>query len=54
MINMDVDELFLYMGGDYIINDHIKVHQPTIGELVDFGEAAYFSVLYTLVAIPSD
>lgn len=54
MINMDVDELGLYFGDDYIINDYIKIHQPRIGELVDYGEQQYFSTIYTLTAIPSD
>lgn len=54
MINMDVDSLQLYFGDDYVINDYIKIHQPTIGEIVDYGEAPYFSVVYTITAIPSD
>lgn len=54
MISMDVDELSLYFGDDYIINDYIKIHQPRIGELVDYGEQQYFSTIYTLCAIPSD
>ena len=55
MSNMfDVDQLQLYFGDDYIINDKIKIKQPTIGEIVDFGEAQYFSVVHTLTAIPSD
>ena len=54
MIDFDVDNLQLYFGDDYIINDHIKIHQPTIGQLIDCGEAAYFSMVHTLTAIPSD
>ena len=50
----DVDQLQLYFGDDYIINDKIKISQPTIGEIVDFGEAQYFSVIHTITAIPSD
>ena len=50
----DVDQLQLYFGDDYVINDKIKISQPTIGDIVDFGEAQYFNVIYTLVAIPSD
>lgn len=51
---VDVDELQLYFGDDYFINDLIKIHQPTIGEIVDFGESDYFSVVHTITAIPSD
>ena len=54
MINLDVDELQLYFGDDYIINDYIKITQPTIGQVVDYGEANYFSTIHTITAIPSD
>lgn len=54
MINLDVDELQLYFGDDYVINDHIKITQPSIGSVVDYGEAKYFSMVHTLTAIPSD
>ena len=54
MIDFDVESLFLYFGDDYVINDQIKLHQPTIGQIVDYGEASYFSMIHTLTAIPSD
>lgn len=54
MNNFEVDALQLYFGDDYVINDKIKIHQPTLGELIDFGEAGYFSMVYTITAIPSD
>ena len=54
MIDFDVDALFLYFGDDYIINEHIRLKQPTIGDVVDYGEAQYFSMIHTLTAIPSD
>ena len=54
MINLDVDELLLYFGDDYVINDNIKIIQPTIGQVVDYGEASYFSTVHTLCSIPSD
>ena len=54
MIDFDIDSLFLYFGDDYIINDQISITQPTIGQIVDYGEAAYFSMVHTLCAIPSD
>ena len=49
-----VYSLQLYFGDDYIINDKIKIKQAKIGDIVDFGEAKYFSVVHTLTAIPSD
>lgn len=54
MIDMEVDSLQLYFGDDYIINDYIKITQPTIGQVVDYGEAQYFSMVHTVTAIPSD
>ena len=54
MTNFDVDALFLYFGDDYVINNKIKITQPTIGQVVDYGEAAYFSMIHTITAIPSD
>ena len=54
MISLDVDELQLYFGEEYVINEHIKIHQPTIGEVVNYGEASYFSTVHTITAIPSD
>lgn len=50
----EIDELQMYFGDDYIINDKIKIHQPTIDEVVKYGEAKYFSTIHTLTAIPSD
>ena len=54
MINLDADELQLYIGDDYIINDHIRVLQPTIKQIAEFGEKEFFSVVHTVTAIPSD
>ena len=54
MINLDVDDLKLYIGDDYVINDNIKVLQPTIRQIAEFGEKDFFSVVHTVTAIPSD
>lgn len=54
MIDLDVSELALYFGDDYVINEYITITQPTIGEIVKYGEAYYFSMLHTITAIPSD
>lgn len=50
----EYDELQMYFGEDYIINDKIKIHQPTIGEIVQYGEREYYSMIHTLTCIPSD
>jgi hypothetical protein len=51
---MDVDDLKLYIGYDFVINDHIKVLQPTVKKIAEFGERDFFSVVHTVTAIPSD
>ena len=48
------DELKLYFGRDFKVTDAITIHQPTIGEIVDWGEMKYYSMVSTLCAIPSD
>ena len=54
MTDLDVSALALYFGDDYVINDKIVLHQPTIDEIVSYGEGQYFSMIHTLTAIPSD
>lgn len=51
---MEVDKLKLYFGDDIIINDKIKLSQPKIGDIVEFGERHFYYVLSVLTCIPSD
>jgi len=51
---MLVDELQLFRGKDYKVNDYIIIHQPTLGEICDFGEQRYFSMISTICATPSE
>lgn len=53
MTDLEVDELLLYFGDDYVINDKITIRQPLIGEIVSC-EKEYFSMIHTITAIPSD
>lgn len=48
------DHLQLYRGKDYKITDDIIVHTPTIGEICDYGEQAYFTMVSNLCATGSD
>lgn len=50
----EIDALSLYFGDPYVINEHLTIFQPTIGDIVQFGERNYFSMVHTLCAIPSD
>lgn len=51
---MALDELRLLSGEDYKVNDKIKILHPTLGQIKDFGEQKYFSIISNLIAIPSD
>lgn len=46
------DELRVYRGEDFKISKHIHIHQPTIGEICDFGEDRYYSMINMLTATP--
>lgn len=53
-MNKKVDPLTLYFKRDYVINPKIILKQPTIGEIITFGEQNYYSAAHALAAIPSD
>mgnify|MGYP003413624107 CR=1 FL=1 len=38
----DVDDLKIYRGSDIRITDKIIVTQPTIDQIIEFGEKKYF------------
>ena len=46
------DELKLYRGEDFLISKHIKIHQVTLGEICDYNEQDYFSLVYNFTATP--
>ena len=46
------DELKIYRGEDYVVSNHIKIHQPTLNEICDYGERDYYSMVYNLTATP--
>lgn len=50
----EIDSLSLYMGDPYVVNEYITIHQPTIGQIAEYGEKAYYSMVHTITAIPSD
>lgn len=51
---INVDPLKLYFGEPYVVNQYVTIYQPTIGDIIEYGEREYFSMINTLVAIPSD
>lgn len=54
MMTRDCDETQAFFGSGLIINDYIQIHQPTVGEIVDMGEAEYYGMLSAFTAVPSD
>lgn len=50
----EIDSLSLYMGDPYVVNKHITITQPTIGQIASYGEKKYYSMVHTITAIPSD
>lgn len=50
----EIDEMKIYRGKDIRINDKIIVTQPTIDQIVEFGEKRYFQTVYTLTGVGAD
>ena len=50
----EIDELRIYRGFDIPITDKIIVTQPTIGQIVDFGEKRYFQAVHCLTGVGAD
>ena len=64
-MGLALDKPRLYRGGEYPIAEHIMLHVPTLGEVVDYGktylndiyangEKEFFSMAYNIVAEPVD
>ena len=51
---LEVDELALYFGNPYVVNDYITITIPKVGEVVNYGERQYYSMVQTITAIPSE
>ena len=48
------DESYLIRGKSYKIDDNITVGNPTLEEILDYGEEKYYALISTLTATPSD
>lgn len=51
---LGLDELQIYRGLDITIVPGITIHQPTLGEICDFGEKKYFSMIHSLTSVGAD
>lgn len=50
----DVDELKIYRGLDIPITDKITVIQPTLDQIIQFGEKRYFNTVHCLTGVGAD
>ena len=46
------DELQVYRGKDFIVSEHIHIHQPSIDEIYEYGERDYYAMVYNITATP--
>ena len=46
----EYDELKMYFGEDYWVTDRICITQPTLGDIIEFGDSKFYSVMATLCA----
>ena len=52
---LDIDELKIYNGNDYIINEKIKIKQPTLDEICNYyGEKKYYNLVQTICSVGAD
>ena len=53
MEGLQVDTLKLYFGDNINIANGITLLQPTLGDIIEYGESKYFSMAQTICATPS-
>ena len=51
---LDFDELQAYFGTPYEVNDYVTISSPTVGDVTEYGERNYYSMIHMLTCIPSD
>ena len=47
------DILKMYFGDDYYVTDEIVIHQPSIGDIIEYGETSFWSTVTLLCANPT-
>ena len=50
----EIDDLKIYRGSDIRITDKIIVIQPTLDQIIEFGEKRYFQAIHTLTGVGAD
>lgn len=49
----EFDLLKLYFGEDYIVNDRITIHQPSIQNIIDIGETNFYATIAPFTTNPT-
>lgn len=56
-VNSNITQLQLFYGDDYVVNDFITIHQPTIGDILEYdkqyGESSFWTMLNVFTANPT-
>ena len=50
----EVDDLKVWMGEPYVINDKISVFQPSLRDIINASEREYFSMVQTICSTSSN
>lgn len=51
---MVFNEVGLFRGEDYLLNQYITLNHPTLKQIFDFGEQEYWNIVSYICATPSD
>ena len=49
----DFDRLKMYFGEPYTVTDNLVVYEPTIGQILEFGESEFYGMLNVWIAHPT-
>lgn len=49
----DFDIAQIYKGDDFVVSDGIVIHQPTIREIIDFGESNFWHTIFLFTCNPT-
>lgn len=56
-VNSNITQLQLFYGDDFKVNDFITIHQPTIGDILEYdkqyGESSFWTMLNVFTANPT-
>lgn len=50
----DNDDTKIYRGYSVKINDHITIRQPSVDEIIEYGDNKYYGMIYTLCSVGAD